>query len=69
MNKIVKFEFYFRKKGEEHMCIPINKIYGKSALQVLTEFGDNDIPVNLSNLLYKIGISALPMDFTSLEKN
>lgn len=51
------------------MCIPINKIYGKNALNVLNEFGDpNEIPINLELLLKRIGISALPMDFSNLEK-
>ena len=69
MNKIIKFKVYSTKKGGEHMCAPIEKIYRKNALQVLNEFGNlNDIPIDLTNLLEKIGISALPMDFTSLEQ-
>lgn len=51
------------------MCIPINKIYRKTALDILKEFGNpNEIPINLYELLEKIGISALPMDFSVLEK-
>lgn len=52
-----------------NMCVPINKIHGKQAIEVLREFGSpNDIPIDLEKLLRKIGISALPMDFTSLEQ-
>lgn len=69
MNKIIKFKVQSAEEGGGHMCVPINKIYGKSALQVLDEFGDtNDIPINLSGLLKKIGISAMPMDFSKLEQ-
>lgn len=69
MNKIIKFKVYSTEKGGGHMCVPINKIYGKSALQVLKEFGDtDDIPIDLSILLERIGISALPMDFSNLEQ-
>ncbi len=69
MNKIIKFKSYSTEKGGIHMCVPINKIYGKSALQVLEEFGGtNDIPIDLSALLGRIGISALPMDFSDLEQ-
>lgn len=51
------------------MCKPLNKIYGKNALDILNEFGNSDdVPVNLHALLHKIGISALPMDFSSLEQ-
>lgn len=67
-NKIISF-YSSNEKGGVHMCIPINKIYGKTALELLNEFGDsNEIPINLNNLLKNIGISALPMDFTSLEE-
>lgn len=69
MNKIINLTVYSKEKGGGHMCVPINKIYGKSALQVLNEFGNiNDVPINLSILLKKIGISALPMNFSKLEQ-
>lgn len=69
MNKIIKFDICVIRKGYKSMCTPIDKIYGKSALQVLNKFGDlNSIPINLPNLLKKIGISALPMDFSQLEQ-
>ncbi|MDE7446257.1 MAG: ImmA/IrrE family metallo-endopeptidase [Lachnospiraceae bacterium] len=57
------------KKGGVRMCPPIDKIYKKSALEILEEFGtSNKIPIDLNALLKNIGISALPMDFSSLEK-
>lgn len=69
MNKLIKFKTHSIDKGGEYMCIPINKIYKKNASQVLNEFGNaNDVPINLSSLLEKIGISALPMNFSSLEQ-
>lgn len=69
MNNIIKFKSLTTEKEVVQMCIPINKIYGKNALDVLTEFGNlNEIPVNLGKLLKKIGISALPMNFSDLEK-
>lgn len=69
MNNIINFNSYTSEKGGVHMCMPINKIYRKNALDVLNEFGNpNDVPINLNMLLEKIGISALPMDFSLLEK-
>lgn len=70
MNNIVEFNHYAQKiKGGERVCLPINKIHGKSAIDILNEFGNpNETLVDLEKLLKNIGISALPMDFTFLEK-
>lgn len=68
MTKIVQFQRYPRDEKVMRMCPPIRKIQGKSALEVLTEFGNpNEVPINLETVLKNIGISALPMDFTDLE--
>ena len=68
MNNIVSFRRGSEEKGGVLMCMPIEKIYGKSACEVLEEFGNpNEIPINLEGLLENIGISALPTDFTALE--
>ncbi len=51
------------------MCRVLKSIQGKTADMILKEYGqDGSIPVNLNQLLLNIGISALPMDFTDLEK-
>lgn len=69
MNNIIYFNKYTKERGASLMCPPINRIYGKTPMEILNEYGDmHHIPINLSNLLENIGISALPMNFTSLEK-
>lgn len=51
------------------MCMPIEKISGKSAYEILQEFGNpNEVPIDLERILENIGISARPEDFTDLEK-
>lgn len=67
MNNIISFKNTSEKAGVL-MCIPINKIYGKTATEILGEFGGNEFPLNLEKMLENIGISALPMDFTALEE-
>ena len=67
MNNIITFNNTSEKAGV-HMCLPINKIHGKTASEILQEFGGNKFPLDLKELLTNIGISALPMDFTNLEK-
>lgn len=70
MNNIITFNKYAKEKGGVIMCPPINRIYGKTPMEILKEYGDLDcIPINLTTLLQNIGISALPMDFTDLEKS
>lgn len=68
MGNIINFRNSSEKDGVR-MCMPINKIHGKTADEILKEFGNiNDFPLDLKYLLENIGISALPMDFTELEK-
>lgn len=70
MNNIITFNKYAKEKGGVIMCPPINRIYRKTPMEILKEYGDLDcIPINLTMLLQNIGISALPMDFTDLEKS
>ena len=41
---------------------------GKSAADILRETGqENSIPVNLNEILHKLGISAIAMDFSNIE--
>ena len=69
MNNIIYFNKYAKERGGVIMCPPINRIYGKSAMEILKEFDDsNNIQTNLTNILTNIGISALPLDFSELEK-
>lgn len=69
MCNIINLNPYLSEKGGVTMCTPINRIYGKSPLEVLQRFGNPDcIPVDLEGLLSNIGISALPMDFSFLEE-
>lgn len=68
MGNIINFRNLSEKDGVL-MCMPINKIHGRTADEILKEFGNiNDFPLDLKYLLENIGISALPMDFTELEK-
>lgn len=67
MNNIVDF-VTIRKKADDTMCEPINKIHGKSATEILKEFSDGLFPLDLEKLLKNIGISALPMNFSEIEK-
>ena len=51
------------------MCNVLKNIQGKTAEEILRKYGqDSSVPVNLNQLLINIGISALPLDFTELEK-
>lgn len=67
-NNIIKF-YCTSEKGGVSMCPPIQRIHGKTSMEILNEYGNmNNVPINLTELLTNIGISALPMDFTDLEK-
>lgn len=69
MGNIINFKQRTLEEGLMHMCKLLDKIYGKSALDILKEFGNPyDAPINLHTLLQQMGISAIPMNFTSLEK-
>lgn len=59
-----------REKKVIKMGAPIDKIRGMSATQLLNYCGQSDaIPVNLDAILEKIGISALPRDFSETERS
>lgn len=69
MNNIIYFASYTKENGGAPMCPPIKKIQGKTAYEILNDYGNkNEIPINLEVILKNIGISALPMDFTYLEE-
>ena len=52
------------------MCKILKNIQGKTAEEILKEYGqDSSIPVNLNQLLLNMGVSALPYDFTVAEEN
>lgn len=68
MNNIIHFNSAKEKDGGI-MCKILKKIHGKTAEELLREYNVYDtIPINLEKLVTEIGISVLPMDFTSLEK-
>lgn len=57
------------KKGDGVMCKILKKIHNKTADELLKEYGVYDsIPIDLEKLSTEIGISVMPVDFTSLEK-
>lgn len=50
------------------MCKKVSDLHGISAESLLERCGQKDcVPVDLSAMLKKLGISALPMDFSQLE--
>jgi hypothetical protein len=58
-----------RKIKVTEMCAPIDKIRRMSANDLLEFCGQsNVVPVNLNAILTKVGISALPRDFSDLEQ-
>lgn len=73
MGKIIQInnrckETYRGKRGV-NMCKVLKNIQGKTADEILKEYGnDSSIPVDLNKLLANMGISALPLDFTELEE-
>lgn len=59
-----------REMSVNHMNKKIEGLFGRTPDELLTECGLADrIPLDLSVLLNKIGISALPMDFKPLEES
>lgn len=54
---------------EIQMCKPIRDLYGKTPDELLKMYGlQNSVPLDLSALLQKAGISVLPMDFSKIEQ-
>lgn len=67
MGDIIYFERYTKDKGGDFMCLPMKKIQGKTASQLIEEYGNIDtIPIDLKQIVENIGISVLPLDFTEL---
>lgn len=57
-------------ESRNSMCKPVREIQGKTAEELLKLSGQTDvIPVDLSQILKTIGISALPRDFSKMEEN
>lgn len=51
------------------MCKPVKELYGKTPSELLEMYGLQDsVPLDLSVLLKKAGISVLPMDFSKIEQ-
>lgn len=68
MGKVIRFTKYTYREGVI-MCKVLKNIQGKTAEEILRKYGqDSSVPINLNQLLINIGISALPLDFTELEK-
>ena len=58
-----------KRKDGISMCAPLDKLYGKSAEEVLREVGiEDDIPICLESILKYYGISSLPQDFSKIEQ-
>lgn len=57
-----------KEKQVTIMCAPIDKIRHKSAKELLEFCGQTDcVPTDLNAILEKVGISALPRDFSKIE--
>lgn len=57
-----------KEKKVTIMCAPIDKIRHKSAKELLEFCGQADsVPIDLNDILTKVGISALPRDFSAIE--
>lgn len=67
--KIINFCAQLDIERDVNMCKILKKIHGRSPEELLKDFDVYDtIPINLSQLAKNIGISVLPMDFSSLEE-
>lgn len=67
--KIIEISSYKRRKGDFCMCKILKKIQGKSALELLEQYGiSTDPPIDLSILFKKIGISTMGVDFSEIEQ-
>jgi len=59
-----------KRKRDIHMCKPLDKIFSKTASEILTELGmSEEIPIQLEPILKHYGIAALPYDFSEIEQN
>lgn len=59
---------HIQKRKDNIMCKVLEKIYNKSAEELLKEYDVYDkIPIDLEKLSESIGISVMPADFTVLE--
>lgn len=68
MGQLIDFKRYTYREGVI-MCKILKNIRGKKADEILKIYGQDDsIPVNLNQLLFNIGLSVLPYDFTDIEK-
>ncbi|MCL1842295.1 MAG: ImmA/IrrE family metallo-endopeptidase [Defluviitaleaceae bacterium] len=75
-DKNINYEIYnkqlakAKQKRGNSMCMPLMNIRGKTASEILHEVGvSGEIPVPLNPILRHYGISAMPYDFTELEKS
>lgn len=59
-----------RERKVSSMCKAISQLKNMSADQILKLCGQSDnVPVDLKVILQKLGISAIPMDFSGAERN
>ena len=71
MNKsIISFSKYVQKRKSDGMCAILEKIKGKTAYELLEEYNiPMKLPIDVPLLLDKIGIYAIPKDFSDIEKS
>lgn len=66
--KILEISLYKRGKGDVFMCKILKNIQGKNAAELLEKYNISlEPPINLSELLKKIGISTMGVDFSEIE--
>lgn len=71
MNNIINYRsVYKRRYGGDHMCTILEKIKNKTPNELLKEYHiDLTLPIDISLLLEKIGISVISKDFSEAEDN
>lgn len=66
--KVIKFSLYKGKRSDIIMCEILKKLQGKTAQSLLEDYNiSKEPPIDIDVLLNNIGISSVPMDFSSIE--
>lgn len=72
MNNIICYTALIHKRtnrGDDFMCAILEKINGKSALELLNEYNIAlEPPIDISSLVDRIGISLIAKDFSIIER-
>lgn len=65
---LINFKTYKYERSGGIMCKILKELRGKSALELLEKYNISmKPPINIDLLLYKIGISAIPINFNEVE--